>query len=205
MLQRLAQFRVALLDLLEQPHVFDGDHRLIGEGLEKSDLLFRKRPNFGSADLNRADGNSLTKQRRNKNSARASNLLTGLGFRELRLKLWHNIMNVNRSAVDDRSAGGCAASEGPSASRHRHLSMHRYMLKDITIDAINQNVARIAQPCGSSRDRVEHWLNVGRRAGDDTQDFTRRSLLLQRFLEFLEQPDVLECDDRLVSEGLEEL
>ncbi len=40
MLQRLAQFCVALLDLLEQPHVLNRDHRLVGEGFEKCDLLF---------------------------------------------------------------------------------------------------------------------------------------------------------------------
>ena len=34
MLQGLAQFRVALLDLLEQPDVLDGDHGLSGKGLE---------------------------------------------------------------------------------------------------------------------------------------------------------------------------
>ena len=33
MLQSLAQFRVALLDLLKQPHVLDGDDGLIGESL----------------------------------------------------------------------------------------------------------------------------------------------------------------------------
>ena len=38
MLQGLAQFRVALLDLFEQPHVLDGDHGLIGEGFEQLDL-----------------------------------------------------------------------------------------------------------------------------------------------------------------------
>ena len=29
---------------------------------------------------------------------------------------------------------------------------------------------------------MEHRLDIRRRAGDDAQDFTRRSLLLQRFL-----------------------
>src|SRR5215467_10100410 len=54
MLQGFTQFCISLLDLLEQPHVFDRDHRLIGEGSEESNLFFGKRPNFGSADLNRA-------------------------------------------------------------------------------------------------------------------------------------------------------
>ena len=34
MLQGLAQFCVALLEFLEQPHVLDGDDRLVGEGFE---------------------------------------------------------------------------------------------------------------------------------------------------------------------------
>ncbi len=32
MLQGLAQFRVARLEFLEQPHILDGDHGLVGEG-----------------------------------------------------------------------------------------------------------------------------------------------------------------------------
>ena len=46
MLQRLAQFRVALLELLKQPHVLDGDHGLVGEGLEQGDLLVGERTDF---------------------------------------------------------------------------------------------------------------------------------------------------------------
>ena len=40
MLQGLAQFRVALLELLEQTHVLDGDNRLVSEGLEELNLAF---------------------------------------------------------------------------------------------------------------------------------------------------------------------
>ena len=32
MLQGLAQFRIAFLQFLEQPHVLDGDHGLISKG-----------------------------------------------------------------------------------------------------------------------------------------------------------------------------
>ena len=42
MLQGLAQFCVALLQFLEQPHVLDGDHGLVGEGFKQFDLLFVK-------------------------------------------------------------------------------------------------------------------------------------------------------------------
>src|SRR5215471_15079783 len=42
-LQGLAQFCVALLDLFEQPHVLDRDHSLISAGLEEGDLFLRER------------------------------------------------------------------------------------------------------------------------------------------------------------------
>src|SRR5690348_8618146 len=40
-LQRLAQFCVALLKLFEQTDVFDGDNCLVGKSLEECDLLIR--------------------------------------------------------------------------------------------------------------------------------------------------------------------
>ena len=47
MLQGLAQFRIALLNLFEQPDVLDGDHRLVGEGFEQRDLLLGEGTDFG--------------------------------------------------------------------------------------------------------------------------------------------------------------
>ena len=46
MLQGLAQFRIALLQFLEQADVLDGDDRLVSESLEKRNLLIRKWTNF---------------------------------------------------------------------------------------------------------------------------------------------------------------
>ena len=50
MLQRLAQFRVAFLEFLEEPDVLDRDDRLVGEGFKQCDLLFGERTNFDAAD-----------------------------------------------------------------------------------------------------------------------------------------------------------
>src|SRR4029453_16413551 len=63
MFQRLAQFRIALLQFFEQPHVFDGDHGLGGECFEKLDLLLCERANLFTADMNRPDRNSLAHYR----------------------------------------------------------------------------------------------------------------------------------------------
>ena len=38
-----------LLGLVEQAHVLDRDHRLVGEGLQQRDLLVGKRPGLGRA------------------------------------------------------------------------------------------------------------------------------------------------------------
>src|SRR5262249_40988351 len=72
-------------------------------------------------------------------------------------------------------------------------------------------VQRLAQRARAGRDGVEDWLDIRRRATDHPQDLTGRRLLLQRLgqlavprLQLLEQPDVLDGDDRLGGEGLEE-
>jgi len=132
------------LDLLEQSHVLNRDHGLVGESFEKSDLLFAKRTDLGPANLNRADRNSFSEQRRHHDRSRAGYLLAGFGLRILRFKQRQNIMDTNRLALDDRTAGGRATRERTSGFRHRHRPKHRYVLKNIAFDTINQNISRIA-------------------------------------------------------------
>ena len=52
---------------------------------------------------------------------------------------------------------------------------------------------------------IQYRLDISRRAGDDTKNLTRRRLLFQRLLEFLEESDVLNGDDRLVGKGFKKL
>src|SRR5262245_21512585 len=73
----------------------------------------------------------------------------------------------------------------------------------MTFDKADECIVRTAYSRSALRDRIQHRLDVGRRTSDDTQYFTRRRLLLQRLLEFLEQPHVLDGDHRLIGEGFE--
>ena len=83
-LQCLAQFRVALAKFLEQPYVFNRDHGLIGEGLQKSDLSFRERTDLRSANLNGSDRGPFSEQGRNAERVRVPvTCWRSLGFREL--------------------------------------------------------------------------------------------------------------------------
>ena len=59
MLQGFAQFGVAFLDFLEQPHVLNCDDRLCGEGFEESDLLFGEGADFLSSNMDLTDRDRL--------------------------------------------------------------------------------------------------------------------------------------------------
>src|SRR5262245_52183340 len=51
MLQSLAQFCVTLLDLLEQPYVFDGNDSLVSESFDKRDLFVCEWPKFWATEM----------------------------------------------------------------------------------------------------------------------------------------------------------
>ena len=51
-----------LLQLVEQAHVLDGDHRLVGEGLEEGDLSLREELRLGAEDRERANRDSFSHQ-----------------------------------------------------------------------------------------------------------------------------------------------
>ncbi|TKS58071.1 MAG: hypothetical protein EWM72_03244 [Nitrospira sp.] len=72
----------------------------------------------------------------------------------------------------------------------------------IPLDQANRRVIGPAHPSRAPCNRVEHRLNIRRRASDHAQNLTGRGLLLQRLLEFLEQSHVLNGDDGLIGEGL---
>ena len=49
LLDRARELPRARLHLVEQPHVLDRDHRLVGEGFEQLDLLLGEWPHVASA------------------------------------------------------------------------------------------------------------------------------------------------------------
>jgi hypothetical protein len=56
LLKRFAQ-------LVEQPRVLDGDHGLIGKGLEQSDLSLREELGLSAAECDRANRDTFSHQR----------------------------------------------------------------------------------------------------------------------------------------------
>jgi hypothetical protein len=81
----------------------------------------------------------------------------------------------------------------------------------VAVSAEDAGGLRLAQAGGALRHRVEHRLDVRRRARDDSEDLARRCLLRQGLgqlriarLQLLEQADVLDGDDGLIGESLKE-
>src|ERR1044071_3048801 len=87
--------------------------------------------------------------------------------------------------------------------RNRPLRCDKPIL--LAVSPPNRRIPCIAELCRSFRHDSQYRLDICRRAGDHPEDLTRRGLLLQRLLELLEQPYVLDCDYGLVGESFEEL
>jgi len=61
------------------------------------------------------------------------------------------------------------------------------------------------QPLAALENLLENRRRVGHRTADDLQHFGGGGLPLQRLLRLVQQPHVLDRDDRLISEGLEQV
>ena len=106
MLQRLAQFRVALLEFFEQPNVLDRDDGLVGKGFKRRNLFLRERSYFDSANTYAANRDALSQQRHVKYAATTRDLLGNFGLRIFCLDFGGNIVNVNYFPVDHGPASG---------------------------------------------------------------------------------------------------
>ena len=94
----------ASLVSVEEPHVLDGDDRLVGEGLEERDLPFGERADLVPQERDHTQRHILAKQWHRQRRAMASVLsLEHLAFREL--VIWHgaDVVNVDGASVDERS------------------------------------------------------------------------------------------------------
>ena len=113
LVQRLRQLSVSRLQLLEQPHVLDGDHRLVGEGPQQRNLLVGERLDLGASDPDRADGCALAQQRNAQEGAVAELPSEHAAFRKL-LHLGLEIRHLDGLPIKHRAPVHRAANHGHS-------------------------------------------------------------------------------------------
>ena len=151
------------LERLSKKVVLDGDHSLIGEGLEQRDLSLREEMSLGAADVDGADRDTFFSDQGDaqyRAVAHAPRILTALReFGRLRL----HVGDVDCLPGQNRSAITRPADEGKGG-----LDRDRAMMGDeaqvIAVPAKDGGVERFAEPGRALGNGVEHGLDVRGRA-----------------------------------------
>ena len=77
----------------------------------------------------------------------------------------------------------------------------RFEVESFTFRSTYDHRVRLAQAGGRVDESIEHRLEIEGRTADNLEHLGGRGLLLQGLPKFVEQPRVLDGDNRLVSEG----
>src|SRR5262249_15010577 len=110
--ERFLDLTRACLHLVEQPHVFDGNHRLIGEGLDQLDLLVGERPHVGAGEAQHAYWDALAQHGNSEHGAHP-----GPNPVESEVRVGIHIGDLNSTAFEQGTSGDTAA-----LWRDRHVS-----------------------------------------------------------------------------------
>ena len=163
----------ASLGLVEQPHVLDRDHGLVGEGLEQLQLLVGERPAFGS----RATAITPIASPLLRSSARAARCENAAHVRAIRAS-WRGIRHRSASAIEYR----CRCSTRRRCRGLARSASGRTLLNAIGLRTRRREAARCSASVDEAEDRLpkppmqtdrrcvddalEHRLHVRRRAAD---------------------------------------
>jgi hypothetical protein len=169
------------LHLVEQAHVLDRDHRLIGEGGDQFDLFFGERLHLVASQINGADRRALPQQGDGEDGPVAHLSSVGTAFRiflRLRLKIRH----MDRPPLQQGTSAGRAAYDGDRVSkRRRERPIMGAYCQSAILELEDPYVFGTAENCGGLDQRVEHRLKIEFRAADNLENVGGGRLLLQGF------------------------
>src|SRR5215831_18316569 len=90
------------LYLVEQAHVLNRDHRLVGEGGDEIDFSLREWIDYDAGQDEHADRSSLAQQR---NAERGTMTAASLNFVPGKFRIGQDVRDVNRPAFERGSTG----------------------------------------------------------------------------------------------------
>ena len=214
-LERFLQLGGPRLDLLEETDVVDRDHRLIGEGGDEVDLLFGERLDLGAGQENDADHLAAAHQRHGELRAR---LRPPLAPQVGEPRIGERVFEVNDLLFEGGEPRRGAVALGdrvfpqPFEEAGVGVLAGGDVVEPVGAELEQERILGLAKLVRRLDDRVEHRLQVVRRAADDAEHVRGRGLVLERLgqlararLDLLEQPDVLDCDHGLVRERADEV
>ncbi len=184
-----ARSAVRCSTVLEQAHVLDGDHGLVGEGAEQRDRPVRERPHFLAVDHDDADDLALAQHGHAEPGADAAEQ-DGLHPRGVPLAVGvvvEDVRDLHGPPLRGNAAQPGLRSVPPGLPEHRREvgigDASRPRLKDLAIVGEDRAHVRVAQVDRAIEDGAEDRLEIVGRAADHAQDLGGRRLLLQRVRE----------------------
>ena len=163
--------------LVEQPHVLDGDHRLVGEGLEQRDLL------VGEARFSARTARCTPIGPVAASAARRSDGRSRGRCASVRRRIGDpSSANMSSTCTMRRSSAASPSGRRRAADADRRRSS-RIGFGRGRVCAARRSIVAVAEPEHGrtavaqlhrrAHDGIEHRLHVGRRAADDAQDLAR--------------------------------
>ena len=147
---RLREFAGPRLHLVEQPHVLDRNHRLVGEGGDQLDLLVGERPHRLALQDDDSDRRSFAQQGNAQHCANAAHFRL---FDHLVAWIGEHVGNLDRFTLRDNAADDRAATRrqrvgldvGPEVGR---VPVSRDLPIGVPLLAIDRGHVRLAKPRG---------------------------------------------------------
>ena len=211
---RARQLAGPRLHLVEQAHVLDRDHRLVGELLQQLFLGLRHRSSLGPADDDDAERLALAQHRHAQHAAPAH----GRGKSLIVVRIGQRVLQSDHRPGEDGSSGYLGRVGPHRVLGPKQLDIVRAHvvagdeMEQLAIEAEHVRKHASAESDSVAHDRLEHRLHVGRRGADHAKYRGSCRLLLQCLsqlararLHLVEQAHVLDRDDRLIGEGRHEL
>ena len=172
------------LRLVEQPHVLDRDHRLVGEGLDDLDLPRRKRTRLGAPQDHHAFDSVVSQQGHAEQGTSLNDCLHGgriLGV----LQHVRDAFNPPRKRDASRKRSTARRKRILADQPHnvRVETVARLVKVNVSLANIDRAMRRADQFNRRTDERVEYGLQIERRAADDLEHVRGRRLLRERLLE----------------------
>src|SRR6516165_392921 len=180
-LARQLQLAVLVLDLIEQPHVFDCDHRLIGEGCDELNLLVGERRDLCFPQGNCAERHALTQQWYSQHGPEA---LQFQRFRKIVFWVRLGVCDLDRTELQQRATRRglppCADWGAlPKLQEPGRVIVVGSGTAEFAVIAKNHAVPGSAKVNRILQQRLKNTLEVERRPADGFEHLGRSGLLPQ--------------------------
>src|SRR5262249_15943492 len=172
-LVRLCELATLVLDFVEQPHVLDRDHRLVGEGGHQLDLLVGKWADGAFNQHDHANRLAFTQQR---NTEHRTVVADFRWLFKLVFRIGENVGYLNDSAFKRGPAGDSSSSQLDWIVPHildkrRRVTVASDLPVGFVLLARNGSQVRLAQPRRLFDPRIQDRLQNDGGGAEDVQQF----------------------------------